>query len=270
MLKLPPICYVYCFDQRNEKSSYERLKVSISSVPSHLFIYIITWHNDLENKLGKDFPYRNIYVIKKEFMKFSKSFFINQISNYAFEKDYKYIYLSDIDLFFHPEYFFWLEYFMKKLNYKKNDLRIITNNYNIRARSKIKFLPRKLYGKLSFYFPDLFDWKIPKSLDEILLREFSKSDYAHGCGLIPINSLLKIGGYNSEMYGHGPEDDLFNQRIKFFSRLYYHKGNYRSSTFHLPHPALNQQDRIKNHKYWFDIVDEINYNGIYSEQIEKK
>ena len=151
MLKLPPICYVYCFDQSKEKSSYERLKVSISSVPSHLFIYIITWHNDLENKLGKDFPYRNIYVIKKKFMKFSKSFFINQISNYAFEKDYKYIYLSDIDLFFHPEYFCWLEYFMKKLDYKKNDLRIITNNYNIRARSKIKFLPRKFDLKLNFY-----------------------------------------------------------------------------------------------------------------------
>ena len=33
-----------------------RLKVSISSIPSHLIIYIITWHNDLENKLEKDFP----------------------------------------------------------------------------------------------------------------------------------------------------------------------------------------------------------------------
>ena len=93
MLNFPPICYVYCFSQSNEISAYERLKVSISSLPSHLLIYIITWHNNLENKLRRDFPNRNIYVIRKEFMKFSKSYFINQIANYAFEKNYKYQYL---------------------------------------------------------------------------------------------------------------------------------------------------------------------------------
>ena len=48
-------------------------------------------------------------------MKFSKSFFINQISNYAFEKDYKYIYLSDIDLFFHPEYLFDIRIYYEKI-----------------------------------------------------------------------------------------------------------------------------------------------------------
>ena len=63
--------------------------------------------------------------------------------------------------------------------------------------------------------------------------EFAKKDYAHGCGLIPIEPLKKIGGYNEEIIGYGPEDDLFNQRIKFFSRVYYHKGNLRSSTFHI-------------------------------------
>ena len=78
MLKFPPICYVYCFHQSHEIYAYERLKVSISSLPTHLLIYIITWHNNLENKLREDFPNRDIFIIKRKFMKFSKSYFINR------------------------------------------------------------------------------------------------------------------------------------------------------------------------------------------------
>ena len=270
MLNFPPICYVYSYNKRNERYSYERLKVSIGSIPENLHIFIITWHDDLEKKLKINFPDRNILVINKKTEKFSRSFFINEIANYASENNYEYIYLSDVDLFFHPEYFYWLKYIMNKLEYKNNDIRIITSNYNVRAKSKIKYLPRRFYGKISFYFPEYFDWTIPKSLDQILSRELSLSGYAHGCGLIPIKAWKKVGGYNSEMVGHGPEDDLFNQRIKFFSRIYYHKGTLRSSTFHLPHPYLEQKDRLKNYKYWFSSIDEINHNGIYSELIERK
>lgn len=270
MLDFPPICYVYCYDKINERFSYERLKASISSIPENLTIFIITWHKDLENKLNVDFPNRSILFINQKKMKFSKSFFINKISNYAYKNNYQYIYLSDVDLFFHPEYFYWLKFIMNKLDYKNSDVRIITTNYNIRAKSKIKFLPRRFYGKFSFYFPKFFDWTIPKSLSQVLSRELSKSDYAHGCGLIPIKALRKIGGYNSEMFGHGPEDDLFNQRIKFFSRIYYHNGTFRSSTFHLPHKYLNQKNRLKNYKYWYDTIDEIKCNGIYSELIDRK
>ena len=33
--------------------------------------------------------------------------------------EYKYFYLADTDLFFHPEYFNWLDFICKKMNYKK-------------------------------------------------------------------------------------------------------------------------------------------------------
>ena len=270
MLNFPPICYVYCYEKKYEDDSYERLKVSINSIPENLVVFIISWHKSLEKKLKNDFPSRKISIINKKYMKFSKSYFINEIANFAFKNNHEYIYLSDVDLFFHPEYFYWLKFIMNKLEYKNSDIRIITTNYNVRAKSKIKFFPRRLYGKISYHFPKYFDWTIPKSLGEILSREFSKSDYAHGCGLIPLKALRKIGGYNSEMLGHGPEDDLFNQRIKYYSRIYYHKGTYRSSTFHLPHCYLNQKDRLKNYKYWFNTIDEMNYNGIYSELIKRK
>ena len=267
MLKFPSIWYVYCFAEINEKNAYERLKVSISSIPEQLSVKIITWHYDLENKLAFDFPGRNFFVLNSKVIKFSKSFFINQLCKFENNKNAKYIYLADIDLFFHPEYFFWLNYIMKELSYEESDIRIVSKNFNVRARPKVKLLPGRLYGKCSYYFPKLYDWDIPKNFQEILSREMSKSDFAHGCGLIPLKALQKIGGYNSELVGHGPEDDLFNQRIKFYSRIYYHKGSFRSATFHLPHPAMNQKNRFKNHKYWFDSLDDINRNGIYSQLV---
>ena len=170
---------------------------------------------------------------------------------------------------FVPEYFYWLKFIMEKLDYRSSDLRIITNNFHIRAIPKYKLLPDFLYGKLNFYFPELYNWNLPTNLNEIMIRKLSKSGFAHGCGLIPLGALRKIGGYNSELIGHGPEDDLFNQRIKFYSRVYYHKGNYRSSTFHLPHPPLNQQNRLNNFKYWFDSLEDIKLNGLYSDLIRR-
>ena len=269
MLKFPSIWYVYCFDKINEKNAYERLKVSISSIPEELSVKIITWHYDLEKKLAVDFPDRNFFFLNSNVTNFSKSFFINEFCRFEIEKKSKYIYLADIDLFFHPEYFFWLKYIMDELLFEESDVRIITTNFNIRAKPKLKILSRKLYGRLSYHFPNLYDWDIPKDFQEILSREFSKSDFAHGCGLIPLKALKKIGGYNSELIGHGPEDDLFNQRIKFYSRIYYHKGSFRSATFHLPHPAMNQKNKFKNHKYWFDSLEDINRNGIYSELVDR-
>ena len=36
MNDFPPIWYVYCFDEIEERESYNRLKISISSIPNHL------------------------------------------------------------------------------------------------------------------------------------------------------------------------------------------------------------------------------------------
>lgn len=269
MIDFPPIWYIYCFDKKIESNSYERLKISLGSIPSKFSINIITWHSNLNERLKYDFPRRNIFNLVVNKRKFSRSLYINLIADYEFKKNIKYFYLSDIDLFFHPEYFYWLKFIMEKLDYRSSDLRIITNNFNIRAIPKYKFLPDFLYGKLNFYFPELYNWNLPTNLKEILIRKLSKPGFAHGCGLIPLGALRKIGGYNSELIGHGPEDDLFNQRIKFYSRIYYHKGNYRSSTFHLPHPPINQQNRLNNFKYWFHSLEDININGVYSDLIRR-
>ena len=92
-----------------------------------------------------------------------------------------------------------------------------------------------------------------------------KSGLAHGCGLIPTESLKEIGGYNEELIGYGPEDDLFNKRLELNARVYYHKGSFRSSTFHIFHKNLNHQNKQKNWLYWKNIIKDIERNGIYSD-----
>ena len=52
----------------------------------------------------------------------------------------------------------------------KNDLRIITTNYNIYPHLRIPFIPFKAYRLLMFWFPMLFDWTLPDSLSSINSR----------------------------------------------------------------------------------------------------
>jgi len=263
------VWYIFCYSEKQFKNALERLKISISSIKNVKNIKILTWHKTLKKEFSLFENNKYIQIFFTEKRVFSKSYFINQIAKIVPKKN-KYFYLSDTDLFFHPEYFKWLEYICKKLNYEKGDLRLITSNYNIRPQKIYKFIPSKLFNFFSTYFPYLYKWTTPKNLNEILGMEFAKKDYAHGCGLIPIDPLKKIGGYNEEIIGYGPEDDLFNQRIKFFSRVYYHKGNLRSSTFHIFHSKLNYQNKKKNWIYWNKIINDIATNKIHSDYILRK
>lgn len=255
------IWYIFCYSEDNFGKALERLKLSISSIPKKYRINILTWHNNLEQNLNlKD---KNIKIFLVEKKEFSKSFYLNKI---AFIYDYNnYFYLADNDLYFHNEYFNWLEYISDELDYNKNDLRIITLNYNLRAKKKLYFLPDKLYPILSEKFPFLYDWDLPKDLEDILRSFDMKSGFAHGCGLIPIKPLKEIGGYNEEMIGYGPEDDLFNRRLALNARTYYHRGTFRSSTFHICHRNLNHQNKLSNWLYWKKIIYDLNRNGVHSD-----
>ena len=133
----------------------------------------------------------------------------------------------------------------------------------------IPLVPHKLYSFLIHRFPHLFDWSLPSSLSSIYPRILCKPDFAHGCGLIPVKPSIDIGGYNSEMIGYGPEDDLFNQRLKYYARVYYHKGTFSSSTFHLPHRPLQHQNKTKNWYLWRDIMTHQSIHGVFADTINR-
>ena len=260
------IWYIFCYSESEYIKALKRLKISIKSISKIKKINIISWHKNLSLDLDKLQIKGNIEIFQVKKKEFSKSYYINLILKFISPLK-KYFYLSDTDLFFHPEYFDWLDFICKKLNYEKNDLRIVTLNYNIRPDKKIKFIPRKIFNITSTYLPQLYKWDPPSKFEEILGMEFSNSGFGHGCGLLPIGPLREIGGYNEEIIGYGPEDDLLNKRIKFFARVYYHRGTLRSSTFHIYHTKLNYQNKNKNWIYWRDIIKNIEENCVHSDYI---
>ena len=262
-----PIFYICCFQDEDFCSAVDRLTISLSSLPSKSNIHILTWHECLPNHFSSCQLDITFHLVNK--ISFSKSYFINKILYISNSLSFEYFYLSDTDLFFHSLYFDWLMRMYQTLSGDKNDLRIITTNYNIYPYLRIPLIPFKAYSRLMSCFPVLFDWTLPNSLSSIYSRYLCSPDFAHGCGLVPVKLSIDIGGYNSEMIGYGPEDDLFNQRLKFYARVYYHKGCYSSSTFHLPHKPLQQQNKRKNWNTWRDTMNYQSFHGVFSDTIKR-
>lgn len=264
-MKPYPVCYIFCYDEHDLDGALLRLKLSISSLPSNKSITILTWHDSLPSLLNTCSNIKYIFVQRQAF---SRSFFINYIAKYLSETtDLCYFYLADTDLFFHPSYFSWLDKICLRLDSFRADLRVITSNINLFPECKIPHIPRILLPRTLKYFPQLFRWTPPSSFSDIIKLRHAASNFAHGCGLIPIAPLLRIGGYNSEIVGYGPEDDLFNQRLKNYARIYYHKGSLVSSTFHIPHKPLQQQNKKKNWMYWSHSLSHQALHGAFSDTV---
>ena len=263
-----PIFYICCFQENDFSLAAQRLSVSLGSLPCNSKIHILTWHDSLLSHLGSTHYDITLHIVPK--ISFSKSYFINQIISISDSLSYDYFYLSDNDLYFHPLYFGWIMRIFERLSGYENNLRIITTNYNIYPYPRIPLVPQRAFSFFISCFPHLFDWTLPTSLGSIYLRQLSKPDFAHGCGLIPVKFSKKIGGYNSEMIGYGPEDDLFNQRLKYYARVYYHKGSFCSSTFHLPHQPLQQQNKSKNWHIWRDMMNHQSIHGAFSDSINRE
>ena len=77
----------------------------------------------------------------------------------------------------------------------------------------------------------------------------SKGGYAHGNGLIHTQTFFDIQGYDEEMIGYGPEDDLFNIRISKINRIIYDNLN-DTASFHLWHPRFHMIQFEKNMEIW--------------------
>jgi len=266
-----PICYIFCYEDDNLYDACARLSLSLASLPKRSSVYIVTWHNHLLDLISCNVLDCIIHIIDVEYGGFSRSACINRLVEALRPEDYtEYFYLADTDLYFHPYYFASLERICHKLDYRRGDLRIITPNYNVLPVCKLPWLPTRIVTYAMNRYPRLFDWSLPKNFSEILRRQWARVGYAHGCGLVPIRPLSEIGGYNAEMFDHGPEDDLFNKRICFFARLYYHPGTLMSSTFHLPHMPLRQSNSKVNFMYWRNSLSHMSYHGIDSSQIIRK
>ena len=241
------LLYIFNFKENLIDDAIDRLNYSINSINAKdVNIKICNYSKYcIKGELNTKQDFK--YIHKPLFEEFSRSKTINKGVKDLVTSSY--FILSDIDLIYSKNHFNKIKDIIDE---NKNPIRLVSYNLNQRpiysskfAYSRQKYLKR-FYRKFSKktkpqYFSD-FNTLITNS-------SFFQKGFAHGNGLIHRETFDKIGGYDEEFIGYGPEDDMFNNRISFLNKLiYYEKDDLL--TLHLWHPRYNMIQFKKNMKIW--------------------
>jgi len=208
--------YIFNFAPANVPKAIKRLRCSIESIRRQsIYVKIAVSNNSQEDiypKL-KDLDIAN-YIHKPDTGLFSRAQTINFGVRNLVTSDY--FFVSDIDLIYQPHH---IETIYNDLEKYDEPIRYIFWNYNIRKE------------------------EYSTNYEALMKLPHSGGGAAGGNGLIHLESFIKIQGYDEEMIGYSPEDDLFNQRIGKINKLIY---NNKLATAHLFHPRFNMIQHAKN------------------------
>lgn len=247
------ILYVFNFSNIDINNAILRLRCSLKSIVMQNVQICISNNSetcilDAISDIDPNIKYIHTFCNKP----FSRALGIN----YGVKKlvTTEYFIISDIDLVYskdHIQRLFIKFEFLKRPN---ELIRFVTYNYNLQPIIQTSFIG-KLLNKIPIInkYASIFTKESPHlySHEYEVLDQIPKSNggYAHGNGLIHKDSFYKIKGYDEEMIGYGPEDDLFNTRISKINRIIYDNLN-DTSTFHLWHPRFQMIQFEKNMEIW--------------------
>ena len=182
---------------------------------------------------------------------FSKSLFINHAVKKMISSEY--FILSDVDLVYSRDHIQKLSQKMESLSFGKDKFRFVTYNYNLAPiyKSTLYHIMSKMPFISNLVDNDNCVQPHPYTHDYIVLDRMpiKNGGYAHGPGIIHTETFFDIRGYDEELIGHGPEDDMFNTRIGKVNRLVYDKLP-DTATFHLWHPMLRRIQVKENVRIW--------------------
>jgi predicted glycosyltransferase involved in capsule biosynthesis len=244
--------YVFNYDEMFFDDALIRLSCSIKSIRNQnvkicvanysqrcIFIQI--------SKISPDIK----YIHKPYSGPFSKALFINYAVKNMINSEY--FILSDVDLVYSPDHIQRLKLKMAALIVGNQKFRYVTYNYNLAPVYKNTLF--RIVGTFPF-FRNFFDQNNLVKAHEytheyVVLDRMHKAGggYAHGPGVIHTETFFEINGYDEDMIGHGPEDDMFNTRIGKVNRLVYDNLP-DTATFHLWHPMLQRIQVEENMKIW--------------------
>lgn len=253
--------YVFNFQDELIDSALERMKFSLLSIKdqnvnicisnnSNICIYTI-----LSEIIG-EFK----YVHKPFSAQFSRALSINfGVKNLV---NTEYFIISDVDLVYSSDH---IQRLYDKCNMMIKDyekIRFVCYNYNLK--------PTLTYSNFYSFIKKLpfvnrlknFQIRLEKhhyTHEYVVLDQLEKENggYAHGNGLIHLDSFFSIQGYDEELIGYGPEDVLFNTRIGKINRLIYDNLS-DTSTFHLWHPRYNMIQFDENMRIWEEKKSHLN------------
>lgn len=238
------VLYVFNFEAQHLKAAVQRLRYSLESIAQQGIKICVTnnsvacIYHDI-----KDIAPDLHYIHRRYSGPFSKAQAINfGVRNLV---NSEYFMLSDIDLIYRPDHIQNVERKLESGNANGVPVRLIFYNYNLE--------PLYAPAWMGVHFLKRFTQKCVReqSADYWRLRTLPNNGggFAHGNGIIHLPSFLRIRGYDEELIGYGPEDDLFNCRISKVNRIYY-DADEATASIHLWHPRLRMIQYKKNMEIW--------------------
>ena len=228
MINKIDLLYILKYNDRKLIKACKRLKCSIQSLinqPVNIIIVNYSSSNIVQELINiTEVEYYNHPTT----VEFSRAKSINYAVKHYIKTDY--FAVSDIDLVYHPKHFQKLLYFIKTSNENK-PVRIVNYNYNVYQRFRMPYTSNRFLLKIIY--------------------KKSPGGYAHGNGIIHLDSFMKIHGYDEHLIGYGPEDDLFNCRIGKINNLIFIPDD-EHTTYHLWHEinAYNEDQYKNNMELW--------------------
>ena len=264
-----PIIYLYSYPEHFSVDSSQRLLNSINSAISAGFTdFYIHYFGDPPLISVSEISDYNSSIHHINYCAHSKmeTFSRSRAINTAFKllpTSFLYAYLCDIDIIFPPLFYTSLVCQFQKLSVVyRRPLRIIHPNVNILY--PLRFFGRRFFPQLRYFFPFLVFTQPPIYFDSVAagysLAAAQPPDFAHGMGLIHVQSLLSIGGYDEALIGYGPEDDLFNVSISRINTVIYCKSNHSLTTLHQPHAKFNHHMLQQNMQIYRSKLRQLELN----------
>lgn len=247
------LLYVFNFQDDLVELALERFKLSLLSIKNqHVNICISNNSNICIFSDVKEIITEFKYIHKPFSGHFSRALSINFGVKNLVETEY--FIISDVDLIYSPDH---IQRLYNKCNLLIRDdeaIRYICYNYNLKPivsypRFYSYLIKLPIINRFKFLEPCVR--KHHYTHEYVVLDQLDKENggFAHGNGLIHLSSFLLIQGYDEELIGYGPEDDLFNARIGKINRLIY-DNLADTSTFHLWHPRYNMIQFEENMRIW--------------------
>ena len=180
---------------------------------------------------------------------FSRAKFINHIVRYYVTTPL--FYISDIDLIFPEKFLDNLQLEIQLIN-KLNISRVVFLNGNMESATFPFEPPYRRLKDFLYQRP-----QIETAQFNLLKRSRHKVNFAHGCGIFNRAVFLELRGFNEEFVGYGPEDGLFNARLKKIHLIEYNE-NKAFTTMHLWHKKFARYQVRKNMKFYKQEIAKLN------------
>jgi hypothetical protein len=249
------ILYIFNFELKNIEGALSRFGCSLRSIRDQGFNICVsnnsaTCVEPFLREIVPDFR----YVHKPYRGPFSRAHGINFGVRALVRSEY--FMVSDVDLVYQKNYHDLVRSKMQAaLSIAERPLRVVFWNYNLQPRYQPAWMNRRVLRR----FAHKSSPGNSHDYQALLRLPNNGGGFAHGNGVIHLDSFTRLRGYDENLIGYGPEDDLFNTRIGKVNTLIYDPDPLTAS-IHLWHPRLRMIQYRKNMKIWTHM--KAHYNAL--------